>query len=277
MAGTDDPLERSPAKPGYRLLSDLPFTLDASIAHRLAVGVIVLASDQTLEHEWRTILHGLAGVAFYESRLWNDTTVNAQTLSAMERDIAQATRLILPGEELGVVCFGCASGTIVIGEENVFERIRSVRPNAECTSPPTAAIAGLRELDARRVGLLTPYVGDINETIRNFLLSKGFEVPVVGTFGNDNDNEVARISVRSMKTAIANLAATGDIDAVYVSCTSLRLADAIEEIEAEIGLPVLSSNHVMAWHALRLGNVHEPIPGFGVIFRHGLSHRQVAA
>mgnify|MGYP002621760600 CR=1 FL=1 len=267
--------EASP--PIHQLLVDLPFTLDASIADRLAIGVIVLASDQTLEHEWRAMLHGLSGVAFYESRLWNDTTVNAETLSAMERDIAEATRLILPGEDLGVVCFGCASGTIVIGEDKVFERIRSVRPDAECTSPPTAAVAALGELGARKVGLLTPYVGGINDTIRDYLLAKGFEVPIVGTFSNDNDNQVARISVSSMKDAIARLAAAANIDAVYVSCTSLKLAEAIEKIEEEVGLPVLSSNHVMAWHALRLGNVQQPIEGFGRIFRHSLSARPHAA
>ena len=75
----------------------------------------------------------------------------------------------------------------------------------------------------------------------------------------------------------AGVAAAADIDAVYVSCTSLKLAEAIEQIEEEVGLPVLSSNHVMAWHALRLGNVQQPIEGFGRIFRHSLSARPHAA
>jgi maleate isomerase len=33
----------------------LPFTMDKGIAHRAAIGVIVLATDQTIEHEYRKI------------------------------------------------------------------------------------------------------------------------------------------------------------------------------------------------------------------------------
>jgi maleate isomerase len=53
---------------------------------------------------------------------------------------------------------------------------------------------------------------------------------------------------------------------VFVSCTSVRLAEAAEAIEAEIGLPVTSSNHAMAWHALRLAGIDEPMPQWGRLF-----------
>jgi maleate isomerase len=53
---------------------------------------------------------------------------------------------------------------------------------------------------------------------------------------------------------------------VFVSCTSLRLAEAVAEIEAELGKPVTSSNHAMAWHALRLAGVADALPQFGRLF-----------
>ena len=42
---------------------DLPFTLDKGIAHRAAIGLIVLATDHTIEHEWRLMLGNLDGSA----------------------------------------------------------------------------------------------------------------------------------------------------------------------------------------------------------------------
>ena len=39
------------------------------------IGLIVLASDFTIEHEWRAIFAALPGVALYESRLFNDPIV----------------------------------------------------------------------------------------------------------------------------------------------------------------------------------------------------------
>jgi maleate isomerase len=48
-----------------------------------------------------------------------------------------------------------------------------------------------------------------------------------------------------------------------VSCTSLRLAEAVADIEAELGKPATSSNHAMAWHALRLAGVTDQLPTRG--------------
>ena len=76
----------------------LPFALDSGIAARAAIGVVVLATDQTLEHELRAMLR-LDGVAFYESRIHNSPSINPATLAAMESDLTGAAALILPGSQ----------------------------------------------------------------------------------------------------------------------------------------------------------------------------------
>ena len=65
----------------------LPHRLDRGIASRAAIGLIVLATDQTLEHECRLLLD-LPGVAFYESRILNDAAITPETLLAMEARLA---------------------------------------------------------------------------------------------------------------------------------------------------------------------------------------------
>lgn len=244
---------------------NIPFTLDDGIGHRAAIGLVVLATDHTIEHEWRQMLR-LDGVAFYESRLWNDATVNPETLGAMEKLIAGAARLIRPGEPLDVLAYGCTSGTMVIGEETVFARLREGRPGIACTSPITGALAGLKALGARRIALLTPYIDRINRMMRDYIEARGVAVPVMGSFNHDNDNEVARISAASLEAAVLDLGRE-DVDAVFVSCTSIRIAALVEGIEARLGKPVLSSNHAMAWHALRLAGYRDPVPGFGRLMR----------
>jgi maleate isomerase len=84
---------------------------------------------------------------------------------------------------------------------------------------------------------------------------------------HENDNEVARISQDSIKDAVRDLAREPSVDGVFVSCTSLRVADIVEELEKELGKPVTSSNHALAWHCLRLAGYGEPVPGFGRLFR----------
>ncbi|WP_215866234.1 maleate cis-trans isomerase family protein [Acidithiobacillus thiooxidans] len=245
--------------------SILPFTMDHGVMERAAIGLLVLETDQTIEHEWRQIMN-LPGVAYFESRLPSPSTVGLSSLAEMEAHIAPATRLIVPDVKLNVVAFGCTSGAIVIGEDRVFAQIRDVRPGVACTTPITAAMAGLHALQVRNTALVTPYVHSVNDGFKRYIEAAGIAVRRIVTFNHAIDNEVARIDRASLRTAILTACASSDIDAVFVACTSLRMATLIQEVEVEIGKPVVSSNSAMAWHALRLANVQDPLPHLGRLF-----------
>jgi maleate isomerase len=235
------------------------------VARRAAIGLVVLATDHTIEYEWRKLLT-VEGVAFFESRIFNSAEISPETLAEMEGGIATAVALIRPGEKIDVVAFGCTSASMVIGEERVFERIREVRPAAKCTTPITAARVAFETLGTKKVALLTPYVRSINESMAAYLQARGIEVVAMGSFEHANDNEVARIDASSLRRAALALGARSDVEAVFVSCTSLRIAEAVAEIESTLGKPVTSSNHAMAWHALRLAGVTDALPQFGRLF-----------
>lgn len=243
----------------------LPFELDGGVAHRARIGLIVLATDNTLEYECRRIFT-LDGVALYQSRIPSPIDINPTTLKKMEKEIAAATDVILPGLPLNVVAYACTSGAVVIGEENVFARIHEVRPDVACTTPITAAIAGLKSMKAKRIALLTPYIDSVNQMLRRHIEERDIEVPVIGSFNHENDNEVARISLKSLRDAALELGGHPAVDAVFVSCTSLRLVDIAADLERELGKPVTSSNHALAWHCLRLSGVEDQLPQWGRLF-----------
>ena len=249
----------------------LPHRLDGGIAARAAVGLIVLATDQTIEHEFRRLLD-LPGFALYQSRILNDARITPETLLAMEARLVEAAAVILPGLPLDVVAFGCTSASMVIGEERVFERIREARPGVACTTPITAAFAAFEALGVRRLALLTPYRDDINRFMRDYIEARGFEVPVIGSFNEEDDRKAARIDAASVRDAAIDLGRSDLVDAVFVSCTSLRLIDALGAIEADLGKPVTSSNHAMAWHCLRLAGIADHRPELGRLFAQPL-HR----
>lgn len=244
----------------------MPFELDGGIAARARIGLIVLATDHTIEHEFRQLLQ-IPGVAFYETRIENAPEINPTTLAAMEAGLAGAARVILPGIPLDVVAYGCTSASVVIGEEKVFERIREARPGVKCTTPVTALQAAMKAMGGKRIALLTPYIDSVNRRFKTYLEARGIEVPVIGSFNHEDDNEVARISTASIHAAALELGRHPAVDAVFISCTSLRVAAIAEGLEQELGKPVTSSNHAMAWHCLRLAGISEPIDGWGRLFR----------
>jgi maleate isomerase len=247
-------------------LGVLPCRLDEGIARRAAIGLLVLATDQTMEYEFRRLVRQ-DGVAVYQARLWNDNDVTPDTLRAMRERIAPATELILPGMKLDVVAFGCTSASMVLGEEEVFRQIHSARPGVACTTPVTAAFAAFEVLGMRRIGVLTPYSAQVNAGVRAYLDKRGANVAAFGTFNKQDDRDAARIAPDSIAAGIRTLARSTTLDGVFVSCTSLRLSEIVADVEAEVGIPVTSSDHAMAWHCLRLAGVKDVVPGAGRLFQ----------
>ena len=247
------------------MIEHLPFSTDAGIGARARIGLVVLASDYTMEHEFRRIFT-FPGVDYYEARILNSPQITPETLAAMGPLITQTTDLILPGARLDVVAFGCTSASMVLGEDVVARNIHAARPEAKATNPISAAFAAFDALGARRIAVLTPYRRDVNEVVRAYITGKGYQVPVFGSFNEQDDGVVSRIDADSIRKAVRAIVKGRDVDAVFVSCTSVRLLDAVAGIEAEVGLPVTSSNHAMAWHCLRLAGVDEKRPELGRLF-----------
>ncbi|MCB4767394.1 Asp/Glu racemase [Ancylobacter sp. Lp-2] len=252
-------------------LGILPSDLAPRLGERANIGLVVLATDQTIEYEFRHLL-AAPGVGLYQARVASDVDITPETLRAIGPRIAPTTDLILPGLSLDVVAFGCTSATMVMGEEQVFGEIRKARQGVACTTPVTAALAAFRALGAARIAMLTPYTPGITAGMADYFAGRGVDVAAYATFNRQDDREAARISVASIEAAAERLAErTPGVEAIFVSCTSLRVAEAVARIEARTGLPVTSSNHAMAWHALRLAGIDDAVPGAGRLFTCGLA------
>lgn len=249
-----------------QLIENLPFETDNGIAARGRVGLIVLASDYTIEHEWRQIFAQLSGLALYQSRIFNDDQITPETLRAMEPRIRDCADVFLPGAKMDVIAYGCTSASMAIGEEKVFQRIREARPEVACTTPITAAFAAFDAFKAKKIGVLTPYRADVNRIVADYIRARGFDVPVFGSFNEESDAVVASISPKSIREGVKRILKNAPVDAMFVSCTSVRLVDQAASIEQETGIPITSSNHAMAWHTARLAGVHDKLPQFGKLF-----------
>ena len=107
--------------------------------------------------------------------------------------------------------------------------------------------------------------------MRQHIQENGFEVPVMGSWNLEDDSKVARISEDTIRDAVLGLGNSEVVDAVFVACTSMRLVDRVESLEQELGKPVTSSNHALAWHCLRLARYDDTLPGVGRLFHCGLT------
>ncbi|OED49198.1 Asp/Glu racemase [Rhodobacteraceae bacterium (ex Bugula neritina AB1)] len=246
-------------------IQTLGFTADGGLGEKAKIGLIVLQSDQTIEHEFARVLRR-NGVALYHARIPNEMNVTCSTLQKMEADLPAAAALLPATFGLDSIGYCCTSGATLIGEARVDELLRKEHPNAKTTNPLTACKAALKALKLRKIALITPYAAEVTTELRDNLAAAGFEVTAVGTFNQSDDFKVARISPESILAAVKDIGQRTDCDGVFVSCTSLRVMEVIAEAEKAICKPVLSSNQVTAWHLARLAGVGDNIAGAGMLF-----------
>lgn len=227
----------------------VPFETDAGAGSRAALGLIVLATDETMEPELRRIMPE-DGVALHHARIPSAPTVSAETLARMEADLP-ATAALLPARRFDVVGYGCTSGATVIGPQRVAALVAGACDAAAVVDPLSAVIAACAALSVRRIGFLTPYVAEVSAAMRAALEAAGLEIAAFASFEEETERTVARIAEASTLDAVLALGARPDVEAVFASCTNLRAFGVLEEAEARLGKPVISSNLALGWDMLR--------------------------
>lgn len=248
----------------------IDYDTEIAVGKRARIGLIVLRTDQTVEHEARILLPQFPGVALFHSRIFNDFTITRESLLEMAPHIQEASGLLPPEWDFKSIGFGCTSGAMVIGDRRIQDEICAVHPDAKVTNPLTAATSALQALGGKSIGLVTPYSERINRDMVEKLEMRGFSVAALASFEEPDDNVVATISTASITRAVESVASVAEVEAVLIACTSLRAVHAIEQIERAIGKPVTSSNHALLWHLLRLAGIDDSVSGFGKLFSMGL-------
>lgn len=248
----------------------LSFETNAGAGDRARIGLLVLESDQTMEAEIREMAD-MGGVAFYHARLANEAVVTPETLGKMEAELPVAAGLLPEYLGLKSIGYGCTSGTTIIGETRVAEIIAQAHPGVPSSNPLTAAKAALATLGVKRLGLVTPYTPDVTLAMQDRFVDAGIDVPLVGSFYEDDDAVVGRITPEAILEAVLSVGQSEEVDGIFVSCTSLRAAGIIAQAEQILGKPVTASNHALAWHLLRLAGIEDTVDGFGQLFKRKLA------
>jgi maleate isomerase len=216
------------------------------------LGLIVLSTDENLEREAAQICTP-AGVNLLHSRIPSQPDVIPDDLATMAAHLPASAGL-LPAHT-DVVGYGCTSGATIIGPERVADLVHGVLPGARVTDPISAVATALEALGARRIAYVSPYVTSVTAPMRAHLARAGIDTVTEGSFNFATDRDVARITERAVRDAIARVTDGQAVDAVFVSCTNLRTFSIIDTVEADLGLPVISSNQALIWQMLRLAGI----------------------
>jgi len=227
-------------------------------------GLIALDCDQTVERDFINMKPD--EVSFYTTRVLYAEENTLENLKTMGARLSDAAALILPGEKLACIAYGCTSATVAIGYDEVASQIYLTQPGVPVVTPMTAAFKAFEHLGISQISLLTPYRQDVSDLMAEYLVDHGFGVLNSQSFLLPNSSYLQRLSIDSI-VAGAKEACREDADALFLSCTGIRALDVVELLEDELQKPVLTSNQCMFWECLRHCGYSGSISGFGELMR----------
>ena len=133
--------------------------LDQGKHHRARLGFILMSTDLAAEADFFAMAP--EGVAVHITRLKTDDYTTKQTLARHIEHMADAASRIQPDTRPDVISYSCTSGSIVIGEQRIFDEISKGAPWAKPMCLVTGVVDALRELGVRKLVAGTPYLDEI--------------------------------------------------------------------------------------------------------------------
>jgi maleate isomerase len=206
------------------------------------VGLIVPSSNSVIEVDFYRRLP--ADATLHTARMYLEVTT-PEGESAMLDDHLPVAITDLRTARPDVMVFGCTSAGALRGNAYEAELIKRIadETGAETFSVAASVRRVIREAGARRVGVITPYVESLNDKIRQSLEDDGLEVAGIHGLGITENFAIAEVEPARIAQFASECFAGSDIDLLFASCTNFRAIDAREEIQAALGVPVVTSNH----------------------------------
>jgi maleate isomerase len=151
-------------------------------------------------------------------------------------------------------------------EANLLGQLQRIT-GVPCTTSIVAAMDAFRDLGASRLAVVDPYPPDLNDKMVKYLKDWGFEAASVVSLGTTfTGSSVASIAdiYRAAKKAVSE---AKHATAIFIPCANFPVVDVIEDIEIDLGLPVISNITSQLYVAFKAIGMREKIDGYGKLLR----------
>ena len=220
------------------------------------IGLLTLSTDPVVERDFRTYFP-LDKFNIYVNRVEFNPPVTNENLMAMGPRITKAASLVAPDEPLDVIAYCCTSCATNLGDNVVCENIKLGRPGVPAINPALAGQKALQSIGAKKIGLVTPYIEEVSDSVASYFESFDIAVHNNVCMRCKSDYEISRVSDQTMIDAAIEV--SKDADAIFMSCAAFPATRVIKQVEEATGLPVVTSNQAMIWMSYRLMGINNNI------------------
>ena len=207
----------------------------------MRIGLIVPSSNTVMEPDFHRHLapKGLVSTA----RIFLEDVTREAELRMLKEDLPRAAELIRTTAP-DVVVFGCTSAGS-LGTSSHDEGIRNMLAKATGAKAVTvleAVFEKLRSLQPRKLAVFTPYVEDLTASVARSLSEAGFPPIHAAGMGIQPNLDIGRVTPAEIVSFVSKQINGLAPDCIFLSCTNWQAIQAIPALEAQTGVPVISSN-----------------------------------
>ncbi len=241
---------------------------------RTLLGMLTPSSNTVLEPVTAALLAEVPEASAHFGRFAvTEIALSAQALAQFApEEILRAARLLAHARCQVIAWNGTSAGWLGLErDEALCAAITRETGAAACTS--VLAIHELyARLGVRRIGLVTPYVADVQQAIMANSARAGIPVVAERHLGLQDNFSFSEVDAATLARLCREVAAGGTggtggtgggptgsaaarPDALVILCTNLRGAALAPALEAELGIPVSDSISAVVWKSLRLAGI----------------------
>lgn len=234
------------------------------------IGFIVPSSNVALEIITASVMTQLPLVSVHYSRIPVTTTSIAAGAAAQftTAKLVEVAKLISNAPVDCVVWNGTSESWTGEGHEAGLRIKNDIESTCGVPSTTTslATLEALKILGVQRISMATPYSQDNNDRLKEYFANAGVEVVADEGLDIAVNNDIADVELEDIKALIGRVDRP-DAQCIVIPCTNFPAGFIVEEMEKELGKPVVDSILVTLWSSLRLIGVREPIDSWGELFR----------
>lgn len=236
---------------------------------RARIGLVLPSKNTVMEADLNRIVPEGLSIHTSRMRIHEEEVGQIEAMRLMNEQIPDVVSLVADAQP-DVIIYGCTSGSFFggLGYDKKLVKIIEDAVGMPAVTTTTACVEALEALGLKTLVVATPYIKAVNDRLHKFLTDSGFKVADLKGL------EQVDVFMHGRNLMCDSISLVGDmlkrqpkVDGVFISCTNFSGAiNAIDKIEKDYALPVVTANQASAWAALRIAGINDVIQNFGKLF-----------
>ncbi|MBD3885174.1 aspartate/glutamate racemase family protein [Phormidium tenue FACHB-886] len=238
------------------------------MAKRVLLGMLTPSSNTVLEPVTSAMVAKLSNVSAHFGRFRvTEISLQEQALAQFDTTPLLNAAQLLADAHVDVIAWnGTSAGWLGFeADVQLCQEITSATGIPATTS--VLAIAEiLRDRQMTQLGLVTPYLLEVQERIIANFASEGFDCIAEQHLDLSVNFDFAEVTAKQLTAMVYKVAAKRP-QAIVTFCTNLRTAPLVDGLEQALGIPIYDTISAVVWKSLKIAGVDPAgVKGWGRLF-----------